>query len=235
MSRRRRAILLLGLALVLGGLAASDVSRREAALERRLGPSVPVVVTRAELSPGARITPAHVAVRPVPARYAPAGGLSSADEAVGLRAAVGVPAGAYLYPGQVGGADGRSGAPVLRHGERIADVVAVASPELVVPGRRVDVLVSHEGDRGEPGRTLLALEHVEVVNAAPHAGSGSSAPGGPGADAPRVAASLRVTVRQAVFLAAAQSFAREVRLLPRAPGDLRRGAAGLTVDSSLGG
>ena len=36
MSRRRRAALLLGLALVLGGLAASDVSRREAALRDQI-------------------------------------------------------------------------------------------------------------------------------------------------------------------------------------------------------
>ena len=54
-----------------------------------------------------------------------------------------------------------------------------------------------------------------------------------GAGIPRVRASLRVTVRQAVFLAAAQAFAREVRLLPRAPGDDRRGAAGLAVGADL--
>ena len=37
-----------------------------------------------------------------------------------------------------------------------------------------------------------------------------------------VAATLRVSVRQAVDLAAAGSFAREIRLLARAPGDRRR-------------
>jgi pilus assembly protein CpaB len=42
--------------------------------------------------------------------------------------------------------------------------------------------------------------------------------------APLVAATLCVTVRQAVFLAAAQAFAREIRLLARAPGDRRRTA-----------
>jgi pilus assembly protein CpaB len=42
-----------------------------------------------------------------------------------------------------------------------------------------------------------------------------------------------VTVRQAVFLAAAQSFARELRLLPRAAGDRRHGLAGTTVGSDL--
>jgi pilus assembly protein CpaB len=35
-------------------------------------------------------------------------------------------------------------------------------------------------------------------------------------------ATLRVGLRQAVYLTAAQNFAREVRLLPRPPGDRRR-------------
>ena len=38
-------------------------------------------------------------------------------------------------------------------------------------------------------------------------------------------ATLRVRLQEAVFLAAAQSFAREVRLLPRAAGDHARAAA----------
>jgi pilus assembly protein CpaB len=56
---------------------------------------------------------------------------------------------------------------------------------------------------------------------------------GADAGAGRVAVSLRTTVRQAVFLAAAQSFARELRLLPRAAGDRRHGMAGTTVGSDL--
>jgi pilus assembly protein CpaB len=42
-----------------------------------------------------------------------------------------------------------------------------------------------------------------------------------------------VTVRQAVFLAAAQSFAHDIRLLPRAAGDAGHGQAGLAVGSGL--
>ena len=41
-----------------------------------------------------------------------------------------------------------------------------------------------------------------------------------------------MTVAQAVYLAAAQSFARDVRLLARAPGD-RRKSATLVVDDGL--
>ncbi|MFL5819122.1 MAG: Flp pilus assembly protein CpaB [Solirubrobacteraceae bacterium] len=231
MSRRRRAALLLGLAVVLGTLAATDVARREAALERRLGPPVPVLVARDALGPGTELSAGHVALRRVPARYAPVGALSSLADVVGLRVAVPVTAGAYLSAGELSGTPGGRPDGGLRPGERMVDIVAVGTPELVTPGGRVDVLVSREGDRGDTGRTVLALEDVEVLDVAPATGSGSAT--GPAADAPRLRASLRVTLRQAVYLAAAQSFARELRLLPRAPGDDRRGAAGLTVDGNL--
>jgi pilus assembly protein CpaB len=49
---------------------------------------------------------------------------------------------------------------------------------------------------------------------------------------PRVAATLRVTPAQAVYLTAAQSFASDIRLLARAPGDRRRVGA-LAVGDDL--
>jgi pilus assembly protein CpaB len=233
MSRRRRAALLLGLALVLGGLAAADVSRREAALARKLGPAVEVVVARRALAPGDRVVADRLAVRRVPARYAPAGALGSPGEAVGMRAAAGIPAGAYVTAAALGGATGSGvglGGPALRPGERVADLTAAGPSDLITPGGRVDVLVTRDPAHGGPGQTALALEDVEVLAAAP-AEPGESAAAGAGVA--RVRASLRVTVRQAVFLAAAQAFSREVRLLPRAPGDDRRGAAGLVVGADL--
>jgi pilus assembly protein CpaB len=226
MSRRRRAVVLLALALVLGGLAASDVSRREAALERRLGPIVPAVVARSDLEAGTTIAAAQLAIRQVPARFAPAGAFPSPGELVGLRTAVAVRAGEYLAPGSVNEA---GGGPALRPGERVADVVAVGSTDVVIPGGRVDVVVTREGRDGGPGRTDLALEDVEVLAAAPAQDGGDGQTG-----VPRVAASLRVTVKQAVYLAAAQSFAREVRLLPRAQEDRDRGDKGLSVGQDLG-
>ena len=229
MSRRRRAILLLGLALTLGGLAAADVSRREAALARRLGPAVTLVAARQALAPGERVTADRLSVRRVPARYAPAGAYRGLGEAVGQRVAAPIPAGAYLTSAALGGGPGASPAgPTLRAGERIADLTAAGPVELIQSGGRVDVLVTRDPAHGGRGETALALEDVEVLVAA------AAEPGeGAGAGVPRVRASLRVTVRQAVFLAAAQAFAREVRLLPRAPGDERRGQAGLTVGADL--
>ncbi len=215
MSRRRRAVLLLGLALLLGTLAATTVARREAALDAQLGPAAAVVVARVELAAGHRLRVQDLALRRLPARYVPVGAATSASELVARALAVRVPRGGILGSGLLDLGDGAIARPPVRPGERAADVVAQGSPDLVVPGARVDVLVTREGGDGAPGVTELALEDVEVL-AAVRAAEASDARGAPGS---RVEATLRVTVAQAVFLAAAQAFASEVRLLPRAAGD----------------
>lgn len=234
MSRRRRAAALIGLALVLGTLAASDVAGREAALKRQLGPPVPVVVARADLEPGDPLDARRLGVRLVPQRYAPRIRYASTAALEGLTAAQAIPAGADLQRTMVDGGAEAGGAPV-RRGERVAEIVAAGSPELIVPGGRVDVLVTREGGDGG-GWTRLALQDAEVLAVRPVGGGDGDGggEGGDGADAPtKVAASLRVTLRQAMYLAAAQSFARELRLLPRAAGDRGRLRGGETVDADL--
>jgi pilus assembly protein CpaB len=217
---------------MMGALAASNVSGREAALRREVGPVVPVLVARTSVASGTKLAPAALAVRHVPSRYAPAGAYRSPAEVTGLRAAVAIPAGADLDPSLLD--DGTSPAgpsgPALRTGERVAQIVAIGPGQTLAPGARVDVLVTREGAGDAAGSTTLALEDVEVLSAgrAPEAGGS-----GPDAGLPRVALDLRVSVRQAVFLAAAQSFARELRVLPRAVGDRRHGAQGLRVGSGL--
>jgi pilus assembly protein CpaB len=218
-SRRRRAFALAGLALVLGALAASDVAGREAALQRRLGPAVPVVVARADLPAGRIVRESDLAIRRVPARYAPAASFSDPSQAAGLRTTAAVVYGTDLAPALLATGDGADGA-TLRPGERVADLVAAGPPKLVRAGGRVDVLVTRAG------ATRLALEDVEVLSASP-AGDDSES------GARKVAVSLRVTVRLAVYLAAAQSFAREIRVLPRGATDRRRGDQGLRVGSGL--
>lgn len=225
MSRRRRAAFLGGLALLLGTLAGSDVAGREAALRRRLGPAVPVVVARAPIAAGARLDPRRLGIRRVPARYAPAAGYASVAALAGARAAVALAPGEDVVPAAVDRGTASVGAPV-RAGERVAQIVARGSPDLVRAGGRVDVLVTRDAGDGR-GSTTLALEDAEVLAAAP-----ASADAGRG-DGPRVAVSLRVTVRQAVYLAAAESFARDLQVLPRAAGDRRRGVAGTTVGADL--
>ena len=235
MSRRRRAVLLGSLAVVLGGLAGSDVSRREGALQRSIGPLAPVVVARTGVQQGEQLTASRIAVRRVPARFLGPGTFSAPGQVAGARTSAPVAAGAFLTDAHLAREDSaQSGGPPIRAGERVAELVASGSPELVTPGGRVDVLITREESGGGPGRTTLALEDVEVLAAEPAAAGETAGAGGGEAPGARVAASLRVTPRQAVFLAAAQSFAREVRLLPRAAGDHRRGLTGTEVGAELG-
>jgi len=208
-------MVLLGLALVLGGLAASDVARREAAVRAQLGPLVEVIVARSDLLAGRELRAGDLALRRLPARYAPVGAATLPETLIGRRLGAAVPRGGYLGAGQLETAPDVAGPPV-RKGERAAEVVGLGAPDLIVPGARVDVLVTRDGEGGAAAGTELALEDVEVLAARP-AGPDTRDDGGK-----RVAATLRVTVRDAVYLAAAQSFAREVRLLPRALGDRER-------------
>jgi pilus assembly protein CpaB len=230
-ARRRRGLLLLSLALASGGLAASQVREHERSVEARVGPLVAVVVAARDLPADARIRPGTVELRRVPSRFVPPDALGSASEATGARTAVPVVAGTYLTASHVRAA-GRArsaGGSALGRGERAVEVAVSGGSSLteVAPGVRVDVVVSSEPHAGG-GRTFLALEDVELLGVRGDpgaAGYGGAAAGGD--EPPRKAlATLRVSLRQAVYLTAADNFGRELRLLVRPPGDrLRAGRA----------
>jgi pilus assembly protein CpaB len=235
-ARRRRGAVLLALAVAAGGLASSRVERRERGIEAQVGEPVPVVVAAADLRQGQKIGEQQaaraLAVRQVPARFVPPDALTAPEEAVGATLAAPVAAGGYVTAGALAGPgdDGsseRGGA--IAPGQRAVEVAVSGGEELTAsgPGAVVDVVITTERGEGD-GRTYLALEAVELLSARP---GGESAPSGEGAgSAQTTLATLRVTLRQAVFLAAAQSFAREIRLLARAPNERRRSGP-LAIDS----
>jgi pilus assembly protein CpaB len=220
---RRRGLLLLSLALACGGLAASRVHDLERDVEARVGPAMPVVVAARDLEPDARIPRDALRVVRVPARYVPPDALGTVADAAGTRASSALPRGSYLTASRLSGAPSGRSPGALRPGERAVEVAVAGGSTLagVPPGARVDVLVSNE-PAGAGGRTVLALEGVELLGTGPPAGGGGGE-GGTAATA-TARATLRVTVRQAVYLAAAENYAREVRLLVRPPGD--RGRSG---------
>jgi pilus assembly protein CpaB len=188
----------------------------------QLGPAVDVVVARSDLPAGRPVAAGDLAVRRVPSRYAPVGAATVPETLIGQRLAASVRRGGYLGADMIA-PDPEVARPPVRKGERALEVVALGSRALVVPSARVDVLVTREG---ASAGTELALEDVEVLaaRAAPPAARDD---GGE-----RVAATLRVSVRDAVYLAAAQSFARELRLLPRAAGDRAR-TGSITIGQGL--
>jgi len=229
MTPRRRALLLLALATLLGALAAASVQRREAAFARALGPDVLVLVTRTPVAAGARPASARPLLRALPRRYAPPDAVASAAQLAGARMAVALPAGSVVTA-SVLRTDSPAPEVALGPGERAAEVLAHGDPRAIVPGARVDVLVTREGDGMRAGTTVLALEDVEVLAARPAPRDAADPAGAAGA---RVVASLRVRIRDAVYLAAAQAFARDLRLLVRAPGDRAPAGRGFSVDQRL--
>jgi pilus assembly protein CpaB len=219
--RRRRGLLLLSLAVASGGLAASQVRERERSVAAKVGPLVPVVVARHEIPPDEPLRSEDLAVERVPARYVPPDALGAPSRLEGARVAVPVAPGAYLTAGLLQGAPRDADGP-LRPGERAVEIAVGGGSALALagPGARVDVLVSTQAHEGA-GRTFVALEDVVLLDLRPVTGDGYSAEEqveGPPATA---LATLRVTLRQAVYLTAAESFGREVRLLVRPPGDRR--------------
>lgn len=214
-----------------GLLAAARVRDVVEEAESRTGDPVPVVVAARDIGAGRRFDRAGVerllALREVPARYVPRDGLVAPRDAVALETAVPVARGAYLTSAML--RDPRAApAPVaaIRRGQRLVEVAVRGGHELARAGgpARVDVVVTTDGRAGA-GRTFVALEDVELLAARPARA----------ADTAEVAASdtvatLRVGARAAVFLTAAQNFARELRLLARPAGD--RGRVGR---SEIGG
>jgi Flp pilus assembly protein CpaB len=209
-ARRRRGVVLLLVAALAGSMAAQRVRREERAIQAQVGPLVPVVVARAGIAAHSRIGPQQVAERlavaRVPARFAPAGAIRDPLRLVGATTAVALPRGAYVTRASLAAArDPRS---LLRSGERAIDVEVSGGTRLAAlggPGARVDVVVTTEPRNGSPrafvaadGAELLALRREDGGNAV---------------------ATLRVPVKQAVFLTAATSFGRDARLLVRSPGD----------------
>lgn len=226
-ARRRRGLVLLALAAACGGLAASEVGDRVREVERRVGAAVPVVVAARDLGPDTELGRADLAVRQVPHRFAPRDAPAAPEQALGLRTAGPVAAGSPITAGVVGGEVGAGEARALRRGERALEIgvtAAAAFMDTATPGARVDVLVSTDASNG-PGRTFVALEDVELLGL--RSGQGYDETGlGPDAESATPAATafatLRVTLGQAVYLTAAETFAHELRLLPRPSGDKRR-------------
>jgi Flp pilus assembly protein CpaB len=224
-SRRARAVAFACAALACAGLAAALTGGYRADLESQLGPLRPVVVARASLPARRALRPGQASrlleVRRVPERFAPPGALPSPEHAIGRAPAARIPAGAYLLAGQLRapGRRSRSARPRLDSGRRPVEISVSGAEALAASGgdprgTRVDVIVTTEpGPGGGSGRTYVAAETVELL------ALGQSDPGAgdalPGPGSAPWTATLALTRPQALRLIQAESFARQVRLIPR--------------------
>jgi pilus assembly protein CpaB len=211
--RRERALPAAALALALLGLVAE---------QGRGGPQrVQVVVAARPIAARVAIPPDAVRLVSIVAADRTPSMLVTLDEAVYRQSAVALRAGDYVVRPALTTED-RS---PLRPGQRAValrlDAASAPSATALRAGARVDVVVSTDADAQHPARSSVVASALEVLGA-PRRSDGA------------VVVTLRASLRQAVALTAAQSYAHDLRLLVRAPGDDRSGAR-VTVDaSSLG-
>lgn len=214
MSRRVRAIAF-GLSALLAAVAAAAIADGYGnSVARGYGALRTVVVLSAELRPGRSIDPRLAASaleqRRVPARFVPPGALASAAEAVGLVPAARLPAGSYLLAAQLRPPRSDSGpGAALGRGRRAVEIEVSGAEALSVSGAqpgaaRVDVVVTTEPSSSGRGRTYVAAPGVPLLALGPGADGGGAA----------AAATLGLTRAQALRLIAAESFARQLTILP---------------------
>jgi Flp pilus assembly protein CpaB len=214
MSRRGRALgFLLAAALAAAAAAAIADGYGESVVEG-YGRLRPVLVAAADLRAGEEIDPRtageKLEVRRVPVRFAPPGALAAPEEALGLAPAVSVPAGSYLLGAQLRSPHTHGSGPALGRGRRPVEIVVSGAGALSVfgaqpVGDRVDVVVTTEPAGSGNGRTYVAAPAVPLLGLSP---------GGEGG-AGEATATLGLTRSQALRLIAAQSFARQVTVIPR--------------------
>jgi Flp pilus assembly protein CpaB len=216
MSRRSRALAFAAVALLAAVAAAAIADGYGASVARGYGELRPVVVAGEGLAEDREIDPrlaaAALELRRVPARFVPPGALGNQAEAIGLVTATPVPAGSYLVASQLHPPEGERRTLGLGQG-RSPVVISVSGAEALLvggarpAGARVDVVVTEEPTGPGPGRTYVAADAVPLLGLANPSEAGE--PGGV------VAATLGLTRGQALRLIAAESFARQVTILPR--------------------
>lgn len=167
----RTRLLFIGIiALALGGLLSSIVYKT---LQARTGhpqaPGVDVVVAANDLQVGSKIGDSDVKVVRLPAESLPEGVFRSKTRVVGRGVVLPVSKGEFILPNKVAGENAGSGMPALippgmrAVSVRVNEVVAVAG--FVVPGTRVDVLLTGNPGGNSENQTTTVLENIAVLAA----------------------------------------------------------------------
>jgi pilus assembly protein CpaB len=169
MSRSR--LFLLGLiALAFGGFLAMTVYRNLQSQKNTSNPAgADVVVAARDIQIGTRIGVGDVKVVRLPVGDLPGGVYSSPSKVVGRGAILPISKGEYLLPNKIAAESSGAGLPSLipqgmrAVSVRVNDVVAVAG--FVIPGTRVDVLLTGTPTGGKEAVTTTVLENALVLAA----------------------------------------------------------------------
>ncbi|MBK5233074.1 MAG: hypothetical protein JJE13_08865 [Thermoleophilia bacterium] len=212
MSRRRRALLLTVLALAAAGLAVTLVNGYSTSLVDSYGAMRPVLVVTSAIGQGKEVSPEMASqkfeVRRIPVRFAPAGAVSRADQAVGLETAGPLYIGSYLTSNLLRPPESKRQEPIAPgRGRHAVEISVSGAGALTGTSGRVDVLVTTEARAGSgDGRTYVAARQVPLI-AIGRTGASDAGVG-------LTQVTLGLSRQQAIDLVEAESFARRVTILP---------------------
>ncbi len=201
-------------------MAAAVAGGYQSSVADQYGELRSVLIASEPLPAGEPITPRlagrSLDVRRVPARFAPANALVAPEEVIGHEPVGAISAGAYLTSDDL-----RVPRP---RGERTTTLPARLSPvEIQVTGAgalpaargggqtRVDVVVTTEPNSGGSGRTYVAVARVPLLGLVQAGAADGELTTGAGLSH---IATLGLTQTQALELIDAESFARQMRLIP---------------------
>ena len=215
--RQRRAVLLLALSVI--GLIAvfALVAGYVSDVRSEVDPKIEVLALRQDAPANEAITDSMVETREIPKRYAPATALRDRGQIVGLVPGSRLTKGSILQEGML------TSAPALQTGQRELAILVDAETGVagkLTPGSIVDIIGTFGGDeqRGIRASSEVVVPAARVINV------GESRLKGGGSDQTQnpeqvVPVTFGLTPKEALSVTYAESFADEVRLSLRRPGD----------------
>jgi Flp pilus assembly protein CpaB len=209
-SRRLRAGLFAGAAVLCALASAGLASRYRADAKAGYGELRPVVVLERSLERGSRLRERdlEVALRraELPQRLLPPDALTDSHQALGMTPVNDIPAGSYLLASQLRSLtrSPRRG-PGLGHGRLPVEVHVSATSGIAARGK-ADVVVAEEPGVTGRARVRVVVRGVPVLELRRSGGSGT--------ERGRFVATLGLRRSQALTVIEAENFAREVRLIP---------------------
>src|ERR1700736_6653301 len=166
----RTRLLMIGvLALALGFLASVYVYRNLQSRTPGSDSGVDVIVAADDLQVGARVEEHDIKIIKIPAADLPPGSPRRRSEVLGHGVIVPISKGEFILPNRLAGENAGAGLPSLippgmrAVSVRVNEVVSVAG--FVVPGTRVDVLLTGNPTGTQEPMTTTVLENVEVLAA----------------------------------------------------------------------
>ncbi len=166
----RTRLLMIGvLALALGSIAGLIAYRN---LQSKSGPSesgAPVIVAADDIQVGSRIEEHDVRIANLPPGSLPANTYSKRSQVLGHGVVVPIAKGEFILPSKLAAEEAGAGLPSLipngmrAVSVRVNEVVSVAG--FVIPGTRVDVLLTGTPEGGNDQQTTTVLQNVRVIAA----------------------------------------------------------------------